>query len=172
MFPTPKISPEKKIFLETIFFHGHRNILGTHQNTLEITREEEISKRADCIIGVRASKSCSDLDPGLAAHIKSGGKMDFEITVDELKFHFSGFGSRNLDLSDPVEIVFRRSEFLSPRTLAISCDAAAADLPRDFIGSLKNPETVGKLEIFAVETNEVSREVSLGIESLEIENDP
>jgi uncharacterized protein len=143
--------PGKKIFSETIEFHGHRNIQGTHRNTLEVTKESEISRRADCIIGVEASKSCVDLDERIANHLKTNGKMEFRITVDSLQSSFSGFGCHKLPLTDEREIVLRRSDFISERTLAIHCDAAAIDLPREIIRLLQNPKTTGTLELIAIE---------------------
>jgi uncharacterized protein len=162
------VSPLGKIFSETIQFRGHENILGTHRNTLEITKEAEISKRADCIIGVCASKSCADLDPRLVKHIMSNGRLEFEIAVKNAKFAFSGFGSENLTLTDTGEIVLRKSDFSSPRTLAIHCDAAAIDLPRELVELLKNPKTPGTMEIFAVETHDPFASTAIGIETLEI----
>lgn len=135
---------------ETISFRGHRNILGTHYNTLEITKEKEISKRADCIIGVSATKACSDISELLAAHIKAGGKMAFVIKVNESEFTFTGYGSSDLQLSDPSEMVLRKSNFASSRTFAIQCDASAIDLPRSLIKQLQDPLCSGELIVTAI----------------------
>lgn len=140
-----------KIFSQKIEFRGHENILGTHKNTLEITRESEISKRADCIIGVSSTKSCSDLDSTLVDHIKTCGEMAFVICVEDCQFEFSGFGSQDLELSDEKEMVFRKSEFASPRTAAIRCDSAAIDIPRRMIELLQNAQTRGSIEIAAIQ---------------------
>jgi len=164
---SPDVSLNKRIFSEKIQFRGHPNILGTHRNTLEITKDEEISKRADCIIGVKASKGCSDLDPRILTHINSGGKLEFEITVGNLSFHFTGFGFPDLELSDPREIVLRKSDFLSPRTLAIGCDAAAVDVPREIIHLLSDPATIGTIQISAQEAPETV-EPSVGLNALEV----
>ncbi|MEM2818033.1 MAG: DUF371 domain-containing protein, partial [Archaeoglobaceae archaeon] len=40
---------------------GHPNISAKHRTTLEVTKDNEISKRADCIIGVNANKSVSEI---------------------------------------------------------------------------------------------------------------
>ena len=140
---------------EIIEFQGHENILGTHYNTLEITTDLMISKRADCIIGVNATKSCATLDGRLVSHVRSNGKMLFLLTVGNLNFSFNGFGSQNLTLSDEKEIVLRKSDFISPRTLAIRCDASAIDLPREMIRTLQNPRIRGKMEIRAVEGTQI-----------------
>lgn len=145
----------KKIFSQTIEFQGHENILGTHQNTLEVTKESEISKRADCIIGVCASAACADLDAKLVDHIKSNGQLKLVIRVGKFSFQFSGIGSQELRLTDPKEIVLRRSGFVSPRTLALHCNAAAIDLPREMIKLLQNQKIKGSFEIAAIESSDL-----------------
>jgi hypothetical protein len=154
-FPSLRLSRDslvtaEKIFSQSIGFRGHKNILGTHRNTLEITKEAEISRRADCIVGVSATKSCAELDLKLAEWIKSAGKIAFVIKVAEMTFSLNGYGSADLTLSDDKEIVLRRSDFASPRTIAVQCDAAALDIPRQMIRALQNPEVFGNLEINAI----------------------
>lgn len=143
----------KRFFSETIEFRGHENILGTHRNTLEVTKESEISKRADCIIGVSASAACADLNAKLIDHIRANGRLEFVIKVAEYSFQFSGIGSEELLLTDPREIVLRRSGFASPRTLAVHCDAAAIDVPRDMVRLLQNPKNKGSIEAVAIESS-------------------
>jgi len=46
----------------TIIAHGHVNILATNKTTFEITKEEHLSKKGDCIIAVSADKALSDFD--------------------------------------------------------------------------------------------------------------
>jgi uncharacterized protein len=141
----------KECISQTIDFRGHMNILGTHLNTIEITTETEISKRADCIVGVCATKSCANLNREIVDHIKSNGRMTFVISVAELEFNFTGYGSKELSLTDEKEIVLRKSDFISPRTLAIRCDAAAIDVPRHMINLLKSSDARGSLKIIAVD---------------------
>ena len=159
--------PPRKVFSETIEFRGHKNILGTHRNTLEITKESEISRRADCIVGVEATKSCADLDTRILNHLRSNGRMEFRLSVSGFNFDFFGFGSQNLQLTDDKEVVLRKSDFISPRTLAIHCDAAAIDLPRKLIKLLQAPETTGKLEIYTVETLDSSLDEIPSLEALD-----
>ncbi len=134
---------------ETITFRGHANVLGLHRNTIEVTKDLEISTRADCIIGVKASKACKDLIAPLRRHIQSGGRLRFEIIVDEEKFEFLGEGSSSLDLTHDRELVLRRSDFASERTGAVRCNVAAIDIPRSIIRKLQNPSSNGTLKIMA-----------------------
>ncbi len=135
---------------DNVHFVGHPNILATHYNTIEVTRASQISRRADCIVGVRATKACSDLDEDLKHHIIKGGKLILTIYVGEFHFSFSGRGLPTLTLSSSDEIVFRRSEFVSYRTMAVSCSAAAIDLPREMISMLQKNNAEGKLTIRAI----------------------
>ena len=143
---------------ERITFHGHENVLGTHRNTIEITKEEHLTRRGDCIIGVLASKACADFDDRLKEHVQSSRAMRFTVSVAGNSFSFSGRGSPDLELSDHHEIVFRRSSFASPRTAAVHCDAAAIDIPRRIVRLLQNPGVVGELEIMALSVQVIAPE--------------
>ncbi|HKW05132.1 MAG TPA: DUF371 domain-containing protein [Nitrososphaerales archaeon] len=134
---------------EEIEFFGHKNILGLHQNTIEITKDEEISKRADCIIGVRASKACSEFSVRLQDLIRRGSKIKFQIVAGDESFSFEGMGSPDLRLSDERELVLRRSYFISDRTGAIRCSAGARDIPRPIIRFLQDGSAKGILKISA-----------------------
>jgi hypothetical protein len=139
-----------EIFSQTIRFRGHQNVLGTHRNTLEITMDQNISRRADCIIGVEASCGCAGLNAEIKNHIKAAGHLQFEIFIKGLSYVFTGRGSPDLGLLDPHEMVFRKSNFVSSRTAAISCSAAAINVPRDIIRLLQNPQNFGVMKILAL----------------------
>ena len=51
--------------IDFVEFFGHPLIKATHETTFEITKEEKISLKGDCIIGVKANKSCKDLNDQL-----------------------------------------------------------------------------------------------------------
>jgi uncharacterized protein len=133
--------------LDQITFRGHSNISGFHRNTIELTKDLEISRHADCIIGVNASKSCADLHAKLKDWVHSGRWMQFEIKIGTHSFTFEGRGSPKLDLTDTREIVLRRSDYPSPRTAALHCSHSAGDIPRNLIAALQDPEAKGQLII-------------------------
>lgn len=120
-----------------IKFYGHENVRATHKTTLEITKEEHLTPKGDCIIGVRASASVKDLPEELKKKVWEGGKLEFILEVSKERFTFYAFGHRELALSHPLDIVIRKSSFLSDRTLAIKSTAAAIDIPRDIVNLLK-----------------------------------
>jgi hypothetical protein len=121
----------------TVRFMGHRNITAKHRTTLEITKDEEITRKADCIIGVRADKSASDIPDWLKSHLLSGGCVEIELVIGSFFINIHGFGSPNLTLRSKKEIVIRKSSYIDDRTVAIMADKAAIDLPREAVDLLR-----------------------------------
>ena len=62
-------------------------------------------------------------------------------------FEVKAEGDPRLELSHPCDIVIRKSDYVSDRTLAVHADAAAKDVPREIVTKLREPGTVGMLEI-------------------------
>jgi hypothetical protein len=137
-----------QVLKETVMFRGHPMVRALHPTTIEVTTEEDLTARGDCIIGVGADKGCEQLGgPMKAAIRKSGTRIRIKILVGGLQFVVRARGDPGLQLSDRHEMVVRRSSFLSERTLALHADFAACDIPRPMIRLLTRPETVGRLEI-------------------------
>ncbi|MFH1409334.1 MAG: DUF371 domain-containing protein [Nanoarchaeota archaeon] len=100
-------------------FFGHGRIRAAHATTLEITKDADVTEQGDCIIGVKADFDAMKLRnlKGPYVLILSNGKI-------EEKVHFTACPG----FSDEKEIVIRKSEFLSERTLGIHADKAAKDV--------------------------------------------
>ena len=128
---------------DTIRAKGHHNIKATHKTTLQITKDEQISKRADCIIAVSADKSFSDLASEVKTALRAhAAKVRLTIWAGHTREVITGFGSTDLTHSDAIDMVVRKSTFTSGRTLMIGADKAAADLDRKFVEKLKKPENI------------------------------
>jgi uncharacterized protein len=128
---------------DTIRAKGHHNILATHKTTLQITKDDHISKRADCVVAVSADKSLRDLASDVKRALRSNtAKMRLTIQAGHMSEVIGGFGSTALTLSDTDDMVIRKSTFTSGRTLMISADKAARDLDRMFVEKLKQPENI------------------------------
>ena len=129
-------------------FQGHKNILSLHQKTLEITKDDELTSNGDCIVGVSANISCVDLPEKMKKKIRNPkAKITFSIKAGNKKFTIQGNGSKKLSLKHTKDIVLRKSAFTCSRTIAINCDNASSDIPRDFVKILQNPKTVGNMTI-------------------------
>jgi len=130
-------------------FYGHENIRSLHQKTIEITTESELTLQGNCIIGVRASCGCNDI-PEKMKNLLCASKSDvlFTITVKDLSFKVKGKSHKDLILTNPHDIVIRKSSFICPRTLATHCDKASDSIPRNIIKLLQNQDSKG---IFAID---------------------
>ncbi len=127
---------------EKIIAHGHVNVLGTHKTTIEITKESNLTKRGDCIIGVRAEKSCADLSGDLKEKLKTNSKFVVTLRASGIEEKITGYGSPDLILTNKTDIVLRKSNYIDDRTLLINCDKACADLNRNLVEKLKDPNQI------------------------------
>lgn len=133
---------------EEITFQGHKNVLSLHSRTIEITKDPNLTKKGDCILGVSANKACNDLDSSLKNRLRTNGTVvKISIVVEPFEFEVSGYGSNTLEISHSHDIVLRKSNYVDSRTLAVSCDKSAFDIPRDLVTLLTNAETKGTLKI-------------------------
>jgi len=129
-------------------FCGHRNILSLHEKTIEITKDSKLTTNGDCIVGVGADISCIDLPEKMKRKIQdSKTKISFSIEANGKKITIHGYGSEKLSLKHTKDIVLRKSAFTCSRTIAINCDRASSDIPRDFIKILQNPKTKASMII-------------------------
>ena len=113
-----------------------------------MTRDDNLTSRGDCIIGVSADKGCSGLRDETKAALRSpGSRVVFRVAAGPDSFLFHATGNPRLELSHSHDIVVRKSEFLCERTLAVRADAAAKDIPRSLVARLRDPQTVGVLAI-------------------------
>ncbi|MEM4155605.1 MAG: DUF371 domain-containing protein [Archaeoglobaceae archaeon] len=126
-----------------ILAFGHSNITAKHRTTFEITKDQEISKRADCVIGVKASKSISEIPQEAKKLIGAGAKVEIEISLPDygIKDHAVGFGDQRLSFTHAKDIVIRKSKFTCGRTLLISADKSAFELSRELVELLKDKKT-------------------------------
>ena len=129
-------------------FSGHKNILSLHKKTIEITKDRKLSVSGDCIVGTNSTIACIDLPEKFKKKIQTPDIVIlFTIVADEHSFSIRGKGSDKLTLKHTSDIVLRKSEFICSRTIAINCDKASDDIPRDMIKKLQSPKTTGKLII-------------------------
>lgn len=137
--------------LERVVFHGHPMVSALHPRTIEVTTEEHLTERGDCIIGVGADKGCAGLSSEAKHALRvRGAKLKFRILIDGESFEVNASGDPALTLTHPRDIVLRRSNFVNERTVAVRADLAAVDLPRRLVNMLRLVETRGLLEIVVI----------------------
>ncbi|MDD1668938.1 MAG: DUF371 domain-containing protein [Methanomicrobiales archaeon] len=137
---------------ERITCWGHPLVRGTHPTTFEVTAEDHLTRQGDCIIGIRADKGAA----GLSAEFRRVLADDRAVLVTRLtagghSVEVRGHGSSGITLAHPADLVWRRSGFVCPRTVAIHCDRVAATLPRELVRALREG---AELEVEMVATVE------------------
>jgi len=129
-------------------FTGHKHVLSLHEKTLEITKDDDLTPQGDCIVGINSNISCLDLPDKIKKKIQNPKTViKFTIKIGKNSFKIQGFGSQKLTLKHVSDIVLRKSAFTCSRTIAINCDKASSDMPRDMVCLLQDPQTRGKMII-------------------------
>ncbi|MCX8172978.1 MAG: DUF371 domain-containing protein [Archaeoglobaceae archaeon] len=122
---------------------GHPNITAKHRTTLEVTKDLEISRRADCVIGVKADKSVSEIPEKAKEQIRKGSKTEVELILDDYGIcdRLHGFGDPRMNFTHERDIVIRKSKFVCGRTILILAEKSALDINREIVELLKDKKT-------------------------------
>jgi len=135
---------------ELIRAHGHRNVQSTNKTTFEITKENHLTKRGDCIIAVGATKGATDLNPRFKAVARSqDARITIKIEVNGEEETVTAWGNPKLLFTHSTDLVVRKSDYVCGRTLAVRADKAACDLSRKLIEKLRNPDQKVKITLTA-----------------------
>jgi hypothetical protein len=128
---------------------GHPLVRGAHPTTFAVTNAETQTAAGDCIIGVAADKGAADLDPGLKELLRDDrAVLTTRLTAGGETIEVRSGGSAAFTLDHPADLVWRRSDFISDRTVGIRSNRVAATLPRAFIEALQRGEDlVVELEV-------------------------
>jgi uncharacterized protein len=136
----------KTSLTEIAFGFGHENIQATHHATLEFTKDNNVSINGDCIIAVSVDRGLADLSVEFKKAMRQlGTTLTITVEVDGLSEQIQARGSPLLVLTNATEMVVRKSDYISDRTLAIHADKAAKDLSRELVAKLKNPKQKVKI---------------------------
>ena len=119
---------------------GHPNVTATHDKTIELTRDTEISRRATCVLGVASAHDDRAL-LALRGRIEvilecDGARETFDATISPF---FLGDSS----------LVFRRGAGLRGRTVGFDASKTAAVLDRDLIARLQSSDSELRVTITA-----------------------
>ena len=121
---------------------GHPNIVGTHDKTLELTRDADISRRATCVLGVSSSHDDRAL---LALRGRVEVTLECDGARDQLTATISPFF-----LGDP-SLVLRRGPGLRGRTLAFDATKTAASIDRDLVARSRDSDRELRVSISTLE---------------------
>jgi hypothetical protein len=127
---------------------GHANITAKNRRTFEITKENHLTKRGDCIIAVRASKSARGLsDDFKKAAQSSTARIEIIIRSGDQRVSVKGWGDPNLTFDHETDLVARTSRYTCGRTVMIRADHAASDFTREFAQALCDPHRKVKITL-------------------------
>lgn len=125
---------------EKIEAWSHPNVTARNRMTFEVTKEDHLTRRGDCIIAIKASKGARDLSDEFKQLARRG---DAEITViievGSCREVAKGRGDPRLTLSHTTDLVARKSSYTCDRTLMVGADKAAINLSRDMVKELQKP---------------------------------
>ena len=133
----------KIIETDIVIAQGNKLVKGTHKSTFELTKEDYLTPRGDCIIAIKANKGVSSLSPSIKNLLrKNSTKVYILLVTDKGSFDIvKAQGSEKLKLTSNISLVIRKSSYIDGRTLAIKANKAAKDLNRELINDLRNPNT-------------------------------
>ncbi|MFP3143877.1 MAG: DUF371 domain-containing protein [Caldisphaera sp.] len=122
--------------------YGHENVRATHKSTIEITKDNFLTTRGDCIIGIKSEVSAKDFPEWLAKDIKNNNKILVVFCTNNHCDSLIGYGDKSIMLSHENKIIFRKSNYIEPATVLIKSNKAAIDLNRKLVDDLRRSEEI------------------------------
>ena len=118
---------------------GHPAIRATHGKTLELSPDADITARATCVVAV-------GVEPEPAAPM--AGRVRIRISAGDARFSLDADANSSWDPTGPV--VVRRSPLRRPGTFATGATASSADLPRELVLALQDPDALVTVDVVAL----------------------
>ena len=116
---------------------GHEHVTAEHQSTFELTSDDWLTPAGDCILGIEADTVPADFDDDFVEACQShGATITVTLRVDGHEHVIEGRGHPDLTFENDRSMVGRTSDYVDDRTIAVGCDAAAADVDRTLIEAL------------------------------------
>ena len=124
---------------EHIVARGHPRILATHRTTFEITKDEQLTERGNCIVAVKSTKAAKDLSQEFKRLARNdSARITVVLDVDGRREISIGRGTRQFSFTHPSDLVVRKSGFVCGRTLMTHSNRSAADFSRSFVERLRD----------------------------------
>jgi 16S rRNA (cytidine1402-2'-O)-methyltransferase len=139
---------------------GHPNISATHDKTVELTRDVDISRRATCVVGVASTHDDRAL-------LDLRGQV--QVTLECEDAHDTFLATISPFFLGDASLVFRKGVGLRGRTIAYEASKTAANIDRALVARLAAPETELRVTIDTVRSAPTSG--VLFVVSLPIGND-
>ena len=122
---------------------GHSSISATHEKTIEVTKETQLTTQGDCIAAIDAEKGLADLGEDIRRAARNpDSTISLTLRIGSLVFTTTGRGDPALTWKHPTDMVARMSGYVCSRTLMVHANKATIHIPRSFVQVLKDPNTV------------------------------
>lgn len=145
------MNAELTVCYEVVKARGHPNIKGVHKTTFEITKEPKVTPRGDCIIGVSADKAPVDFNEKFKSCLKDDNAiLVIVLEANGIKETVVAHGHSQLLLADSKRLVVRKSTFIEPATVGIRASKSAAELKRELISILNNPDATLLVHLYVL----------------------
>jgi hypothetical protein len=116
---------------------GHEHVTAEHQSTFELTSDDWLTPAGDCILAIEADTVPTDFDDDFVEACQShDATITVTLRVDGHEQVIEGRGHPDLTFENDRSMVGRTSDYVDDRTIAVGCDAAAADVDRPLIEAL------------------------------------
>lgn len=126
--------------IENIEAWGHFNISAKNETTFEVTKENYLTTKGDCIIAVHANKGARDLNDEFKRLARSNkAHITVVVKAGNFKEVTVGWGDPRLTFDHATDLVARKSDYICNRTLMIKSNKAAINFSRDLIMKIKRP---------------------------------
>ena len=129
------------------FAFGHENILATHAKTFEFTKDEHLTLRGDCIIGVNSDFDLAEIKKIISRAEGRKIKIFIDTVPADKNVREEINGELNPNFLGSREFVVRKTGYVSERTFAINADKSSLELNRGLIKYLKFPKNKIKIKI-------------------------
>lgn len=127
--------------VDVVIFEGHENVRATHPTTLEVTKDDYLTPRGDCIVGIKSSKGASDLRQCVKEILKSGGSLLAVIVTEDGHFDYlEAEGSGKLTFKNSQKLIIRKSDYVDDSTIGLRSSKASRDLGEELVEALKQKE--------------------------------
>ncbi len=125
--------------------YGHPNITAKHKTTIEFTKDKEVSLDGDCIVGVNSDFDLNEIKD----FIRENKEIKVIVKVDNIEEEINCEVNKNFN--NDKEIVIRKTDFVSERTLGIKANKSASELRRDLIKKLRDTKIKIRIQLESID---------------------
>ncbi|RLG77175.1 MAG: DUF371 domain-containing protein [Thermoprotei archaeon] len=146
--------------IDVVKARGHENVKALHRTTLEITRDEYLTPRGECIVGISANKAATHLSEELRDILRRRfSVLIMVLEVEGDKDLVVAQGSPRLTFTDERRMVIRKSGYIAGDTIGVYANKAARDVSRSIVNKLRQGKEL-TVYLIAIDVDQLLRSTS------------